>query len=281
MLFIAWLHENIPSPILLTIGPIPIYWYGFLYLVAIVLGYLLVRHQLSSAKEEDKVNAEKLALALPDVAFGTIVSGLVGARLYHVINELPYYLERPLEIIAVWHGGLAIHGGILGGALFLWWYARRSNVPLLWLTDLIAPALLLGQAIGRWGNYFNQELYGKLTDLPWGIPITSNTLHLASLGIDIEQAYYHPTFLYESAWSFLGLIALAILWRTIRRLPLGATTGAYLVWTSIGRLAVETLRIDPTPLILGVRLPMIVACGGVLLGGWMLVTTIRKKRDVY
>ena len=214
---------------------------------------------------------------LPEFAFGLVVSGLVGARLYHVLNEWSYYWAHPLRIFAVWNGGLAIHGALIAGLIFLWFYTKRQSTSylpsdamhqalqagklpatsyLFWLLDLLAPAVLLGQAIGRWGNYFNQELFGYPTSLPWGIPISP-----ANRPPEFADAtYFHPTFLYESLWDLVGFIMLCALLKLFINKSLmgkGYLFGVYLIFMSTGRILIEFMRIDKVPIILALRLPMI------------------------
>src|SRR3990167_4879685 len=262
MAIINILHTYEPSPILMTLGPITIYWYGLFYAVNIALGYWLVWRTLKrqiptsylpadathQALQAGQLPARRcytssvaggpadnssaygsralgLMARLPELAFGLVVSGLVGARLYHVLNEWSYYWAHPLRIFAVWNGGLAIHGALIAGLIFLWFYTKRQSTSylpsdamhqalqagklpatsyLFWLLDLLAPAVLLGQAIGRWGNYFNQELFGYPTSLPWSIPISLENRPLAFQTAN----YFHPTFLYESLWDLMGFVLL-------------------------------------------------------------------------
>ena len=167
-----FLHNFLPDPILFHWGFLTVHWYGVLVVAGIIAGLLLV---LRLAKQFNIKSDE-----VYDLAFYLIIFSLLGARLYAVLLEWPYYLKNPGEIIAVWHGGLAIHGAIIGGLLTLVVYCRLASLrgrsgrkkQNFWQwADLIAVAIPLGQAIGRWGNYFNQELFGRPTSLPWGIPI--------------------------------------------------------------------------------------------------------------
>ncbi len=230
-----------------------------------------------------------------DLGFYIIVFGLLGARLYHVLNEPSYYLSNPSQIIAFWNGGLALHGGIIGGALAIYWYVRKhfkSGIKIfnfqfsifnsmLLITDIIVPALALGQAIGRWGNYFNQELFGLPTNLPWGIPI-----ELSNRVAGFESfTYFHPTFLYESLLNVLIFVILMFLHKSVIRnlrhatarsvhkgltLRPGVITATYIILYSIVRIAMEFLRVDATPVILGIRLPIIVSSLLIIAGLWFL-----------
>lgn len=269
-----------PHSIIGFIFGIPLYWYGLFYMISIIIGYLLVDTILK------KINSEassKLREILPKVTFWVFIWGIIGARLYHVLNEWQFYADYPQLIWRIDNGGLAIHGALIGGALYLSYLARKLNVKFLWLTDLITPALLLGQAIGRWGNYFNQELYGQPTNLPWGIFIApKNRLS----GFE-NFTHFHPTFFYEFAWDLVGVILLVFIVRKILNptdskhvtLGSGIVTAIYLIVASAGRIFVEVFRIDVTPNIFGFRLPFLIAVL-LLCIGIIYIATIFTKRNV-
>src|SRR3989344_5032392 len=193
---INFLHNFLPEPILFQFGFIRVYWYGALMVLAILVGLTLA---LKLAKIKKIVSDE-----VYNLGFYLIIFSLLGARIYSVFLDLPFYLKNPYEIIAVWHGGLAIHGAIIGGVLTLLIYSWRKKQSFWSWVDLFAVVLPLGQAIGRWGNYFNQELFGLPTNLPWGIPIALQNRPAQYL----SSTYFHPTFLYE---SILNLINFSIL----------------------------------------------------------------------
>lgn len=208
-------------------------------------GYALVQ-RLAKRHQVDGAHISNLFVWL-------IVIGLLGARLYHVLNELPYYLQHTTEILKIWHGGLAIHGAIIAGLLTGWWYARRHRLSLIQLTDVFVPGLALGQAIGRWGNYFNQELFGKPTNLAWGIPIDQANRPPAYQ----DSPFFHPTFLYESVGNLM-LVAVLV-WLHRRSARPGTVTLVYFIGYAVLRIATESLRIDRTPIIAGIRLPIIMS----------------------
>lgn len=221
-----------PGPIALQIGQLSIRWYGLLIATAVLLGTSLA-HREAIRRGED-----------PDQLLNVIVLGvmsaLVGARLYYVLFNWGYYGPRPSKILAVWEGGLAIHGGILGGALATAIYTVRKKLPMLIYMDIMAASLVLGQAIGRWGNFFNQEAFGTPTNLPWKLYIEPyhRPPHLAAF------EYFHPTFLYESLWDLgVFLILYFLLRRRLQQAP-GALSLCYLGLYSLGRFFVEGLRID-------------------------------------
>jgi len=191
--------------------------------------------------------------------FWLLLAGIVGARLYHVLTPSPSmaalgiespldYFRRPLKLLDIRGGGLGIFGAIAGGAVALYFYARKYHLDGLAWTDLAAMGMVLGHSIGRWGNYFNQELYGRPSDLPWAITI--EPAH--RLSEYREFATYHPAFLYESLWN---LAAFAILYflatRLFRRLPSGIVTFAYIGLFAVGRILLETVRLDSRPFMIG------------------------------
>src|SRR3989344_9268488 len=295
MAIINILHTYEPSPILMTLGPITIYWYGLFYTISIFLGYWLVSSTLKRILATHyplpttHSAALRLTARLPEFTFALVVVGLIGARLYHVLNEWLYYWEHPLQIFAIWNGGLAIHGALIAGLIYLWlfvhyglritdWESKNSQfairnksniIKFLFLADLLSPAILLGQAIGRWGNYFNQELFGYPTTLPWGIPISP-----ANRPPEFEQfTYFHPTFLYESLWDFVGAIILIIWLSRWRHYKLQATSykpglifPIYLIWMSFGRISIEFFRINTSPLVFGWKLSVLMSMIFVLIG---------------
>ncbi|MDO8592212.1 MAG: prolipoprotein diacylglyceryl transferase [bacterium] len=261
-----FLHTFHPSPILFAIGPIQIHWYGF-FIMAGALAAIAVAFFLAK-KQNLKTDA------IIDLAFWLIIFGLIGARLYHVFLELPYYLANPLNIFKIWQGGLAIHGGVIAGITTLWFYAKKHQHNFWQLASIITPGLALAQALGRWGNYFNQELFGYPTGLPWGIPI--DAAHRPWQYFNYQ--YFHPTFLYESIGNlviFLILIALhANLIKksktTSTKFPISLALPdpaepdnfqfpifVYLLLYSLLRFSTEFIRIDETPTALGLRFPQL------------------------
>ena len=202
-----------------------------------------------------------------------VLSALVGARLYYVLFNLEYYGAHPGRIVAVWEGGLAIHGGLIAGVLASLLYCRYAKVPLLTTLDIFAPCVAIGQAIGRWGNFFNQEAFGVPTNLPWKLYIDPS--HRPPQLAHFE--YFQPTFLYESLWDFLVFL---VLWFGLRRrlqARPGALTLCYLGLYSVGRFFVEGLRIDS--LMLGdfraAQLMSLALVVGSVVGLWLM---LRRRR---
>lgn len=219
------------NPILLKIGNITIYWYS----IMILIGFLIASYLIT--KESKKFNIKKEIIT--DMLFYTIIIGILGARLYYVIFNLDYYSKNILDIFKVWEGGLAIHGGIIAGAIFIIIYTKNKNLNTLKILDICVPGLLIGQALGRWGNFFNQEAHGPITSIE----------HLKYLpkfiqkGMYIDGNYYMPTFLYESILCIIGLIIILIIRRKLK-IKNGQITGFYLIWYGIIRFIIESFRTD-------------------------------------
>jgi phosphatidylglycerol:prolipoprotein diacylglycerol transferase len=247
-----FLHTWHPHALITTIGGFQLHWYGLFLAAGAVLGILLVEY----LGRKYALDTNKLF----DLTLVVLVSAFIGARLYHVANEWPYYSTHTGEILRVWNGGLALHGGLLFGGIALLVMAKRQQWNAWLIADILAPAVALGQAFGRWGNYFNQELFGKPTTLPWGIPIDP----LNRPPDFFTSPYFHPTFLYESLGVFLIAVGLYLLHRRQWRQPIvqrrvGNIALYYLAAYSILRLSLEFLRLDRTPIVGGVRLPILVS----------------------
>lgn len=176
-------------------------------------------------------------------------AGIIGARIYHVCTDFQLYTHDPLRALAIWDGGLGIWGGIAGGVGTGLLIAKRRGLPLLPLMDMAAPALALAQAIGRWGNYFNQELFGRPTSLPWGLEIDPQ--HRPAGYATVST--FHPTFLYESVWNLLLCVALIAAEKRFR-IGYGRLFGLYVMGYTFGRFFIERLRIDEAHHIAGLRL---------------------------
>ena len=233
------------DPVLLRLGPLQVRWYGFLIAFSFIPGF-----RLAAAEARRKgINPDLLY----DFGFVAGVSGFVGARLAYVVQNLRQFLAEPARIVAVWEGGLSMHGVIIGGLLATAYFARKIHVPFFIFADVVIPALPLGQALGRWGNFFNQELFGYPTSVPWKMYVAPQYRPPEWAA----EAYFHPTFLYESLWNLatLGLL----LW--YRRLPAareGDVLFLYLAFYSLGRFWVEFFRIG-TPVAAGLTLAQLVS----------------------
>jgi phosphatidylglycerol---prolipoprotein diacylglyceryl transferase len=255
------------SPIIFDVGPIALSYHGLLIALGIAVGTWLTGRELAHRGYDG-------ALALGSLFF-VVPLGVVGGRLYHVATEYHRYAGNPYpKVLEAYAGGLGIYGAIAGGFLGLLLFSLYHGISPLAFADAAAPGLALGQAIGRWGNYFNQELFGRPSDLPWAI-------HIAPLNRPTEFAdatSFHPTFLYEALWDVL--VCLVLLWvarRFSERLKAGDVFMLYVVLYSVGRFLVETLRVDQAFLIGGsVRGNLLVS--GVLTLGFALLLLLRHSR---
>lgn len=267
----SFLHSYYPSPVLFSFGPLNIYWYGLFAAVGILAGWAVVSYLAG------KYN---LTTDLFNLYIGVVIAALVGARFYHVINELGYYSQNPLAIFTIWEGGLALHGGIIGGILYGFWWTRKKGLLFMLLLDIFAPAGILFQAIGRWGNYFNEELFGRPTDLAWGIPITVINRPEGFM----EFHYFHPTFLYESLLALIIFILLIGLHKLRLNGKIKLTNGYIFLWYlllySAVRFALEFLRIDATPVLFNWRLPQVVSLLIILAVILFFIKRLFKKESI-
>jgi len=249
------------------IGNFGVKWYSIFILTGIIIAWVLIRN------EAKKFNLKNDFLL--NLVFWTVIVGIIGARLYYVIFNWEYYSNNFCEIFKVWEGGLAIHGGLLAGALTILIYCKRHKVSTLRILDIISPYVLLAQAIGRWGNFFNSEAYG----------IATTYEHLKSLkiipefiiyGMKIDGTYYTPTFYYEFLWCILGVIVILLI-RKLKYLRLGQQVGTYLMWYSLGRFFIEGLRTDS--LMLGYfKVAQIVSIVLFIVGLVLVLLQIRKPK---
>jgi phosphatidylglycerol:prolipoprotein diacylglycerol transferase len=234
------------DPVAFRLGPLQVHWYGILIVSGAVLAAFIAARLARRAGENPDHVWNMLTVVL--------LLGILGARLYHVFSRpsggfigWDYYREHPIEIIAFWNGGfrgLGIYGGFIGGVIGLFLYTYLNKLRFFRWADLAAPGLLLAQAIGRWGNFVNQELYGPPTSLPWGIPIDCQHRFgdylCPPLGTMPADTRFHPTFLYESLWNLLGFgLLLTLALRFDKRLREGDLLAGYLIWYPLGRFWIE------------------------------------------
>ncbi|HCZ8139603.1 TPA: prolipoprotein diacylglyceryl transferase [Staphylococcus aureus] len=237
---------NYIDPVAFNLGPLSVRWYGIIIAVGILLGYFVAQRAL--------VKAGLHKDTLVDIVFYSALFGFIAARIYFVIFQWPYYAENPGEIIKIWHGGIAIHGGLIGGFIAGVIVCKVKNLNPFQIGDIVAPSIILAQGIGRWGNFMNHEAHGG--------PVSRaflEQLHLPNFIIEnmyINGQYYHPTFLYESIWDVAGFI---ILVNIRKHLKLGETFFLYLTWYSFGRFFIEGLRTDSLMLTSNIRVAQLVS----------------------
>ena len=234
---------SIPSPSsgALDIGPITLRMYGLMIAFGVIAGvWLMGKRFVANGISEEHASG---------IAMWSVPAGILGARLYHVITDWKRFQGNWDEAFQIWKGGLGILGGIILGILAALVYCRKHELDIRKVLDAVAPALPLAQSIGRWGNYFNQELYGRPSDLPWGLEIKEQKRPSEYLTEDT----YHPTFLYESLWNLLVVYALIKISKS-GRVANGLLIGFYFALYSIGRLWIEALRIDEASKLAGLRI---------------------------
>ncbi len=266
-----------PGPLVFQLGPFALRWYGLLIALAVLAGLTLATRLGNARGIEPALIADLLPLL--------VLGAVIGARIYYVALEWRQYAANPIEALAIWRGGIAIHGALIGGVLTTILYCRWRRQPFWPLLDMLVPAVALGQAIGRWGNFFNSEAFGVPTDLPWKLRIPAANRPPEFL----EQLYFHPTFLYESLWNVGVCVLLLVLFRQASRgqiqLPAGALSCVYLMAYSSGRVWIEGLRIDPLCLFAeppfcegGLRMAQLVSLLLIALGGLGLWWLLGRRR---
>ena len=257
--------------VFLKLGPITIYWYALLIVLSICIGIYF------STKEAKKNGLGRDFLM--DLIFYVIPIGILGARLYYVIFNFSVFKDNLLDIFKIWEGGLAIYGAVISGIIFVVYFCKKNNKNILLTIDTIIPYLILGQAIGRWGNFINKEAHGAVTTLGH-----LKNLHLPNFiinGMYINGNYYIPTFLYESLWCFVGFIILLIV-RRLKITKVGQPFALYLMWYGLGRFIIEAMRTDSL-MLGGFKIAQIVSVIMILTGLIIIMITGRKGRyeDLY
>lgn len=255
-------------------------WYG----VIIAFGFLLAVLLGGRGAYKWKMSLDNMIDVL---IYGTIL-GIIGARLYYVLANWSYYKDNLSSIFSVWEGGLAIYGGLIGGLIAAYIVCKVTKLNFYNLLDLSAMSFLVGQGIGRWGNFANQEVFGTNTNLPWGMWsqktadfISSNQAELVGKGISVqagtfaEKAFVHPTFLYESIWCLLGFAVLYIICQKYRKFS-GQIMLCYGVWYGAGRAVIEGFRLDGTPLAIGITLNQVRSLTLAVVCAVLLVVLLNK-----
>ena len=266
------------SPTAFKIGSVEIKWYAICIMLGFILAivYAIVQGKKAGFKSDTFV----------DLAIIAMVFGLIGARLYYVAFRLDQYIKEPIKILYIWEGGLAIYGGVILVVLVSFVYCRVKKQPFLKLADIAAPALLIGQALGRWGNFFNQEAFGVNTDLPWGMTGNIIAENLRSEAADVKEKFgiildsskpVHPTFLYESRWCALGVLVLWLFYKKFRKFD-GQIALMYCAWYGFERMFVEGLRTDSLYLFANIRVSQVVAAATFIVAVTLIIVIGIKKR---
>jgi phosphatidylglycerol:prolipoprotein diacylglycerol transferase len=269
------------------LGPIPVRFYGIIIVTAaLVGGFIAVREARRRGENTDRIW---------DALIWVVIAGIVGARLYHVLstpygcNEnvplcgWPWYRNNPLDaVVGITQGGLGIFGAVLAGLIVVLIYVRHYKLSLPRYLDIAAPALIMGQAIGRWGNFVNQELYGPPTDLPWGLSIDQPHRYGEYADVSrfpLDATRFHPVFLYESVINVAGFIVLVLVARKWRRVKEGDLMLLYMIWYGMNRIVVESLRPDAWTLAGGLPTAQLISFGLVVAGAvWLIARHVRGAR---
>ena len=242
-----------------------VYYYSLCILLGVIIAYILI------TREGKKQGLPKEFIS--DLIFYTLIIGILGARVYYCVFNLDYYLANPSEILKIYNGGLAIHGGVIAGLIFVYFYTKKKNVSFIKILDIVAPAVIIAQSFGRWGNFFNQEAHGGITTYQ-----NLKNMHIPEFiinGMHIEGKYYYPTFFFESIWCLIGFIILMIARRN-KNLRKGFQIGFYFIWYGIGRFFIEALRTDSL-MFFGLKIAQIVSLIGIIIGIIIIVTNRNKK----
>lgn len=242
-----------------------VYYYSLCILLGVMVAYILI------TREGKKQGLPKEFIS--DLIFYTLIIGILGARVYYCVFNLDYYLANPSEILKIYNGGLAIHGGVIAGLIFVYFYTKKKNVSFIKILDIVAPAVIIAQSFGRWGNFFNQEAHGGITTYQ-----NLKNMHIPEFiinGMHIEGKYYYPTFFFESIWCLMGFIILMIARRN-KNLRKGFQIGFYFIWYGIGRFFIEALRTDSL-MFFNLKIAQIVSLVGIIIGIIIIVTNRNKK----
>lgn len=255
-----------PSSGTLELGPLNLNAYGLMIALGVLAAVWITGRRLERAGIGTRDD-------IGSVAMWAVPAGVIGARLYHVITSWDRFADQPGDIVKIWEGGLGIPGGIALGVVVGLWAARRRGLPTAGTLTAVAPALPVAQAIGRWGNWFNQELFGRPTDLPWALEVSATKA--ASAGYP-PGTTFHPTFLYESLWNLALAGALIAIERRFSLRP-GRLFALYVLGYGVGRFWVESLRIDAASELAGLRLNQWMAVGIVVASAAFLLADRRRR----
>lgn len=258
------------NPIAFSLGPIEVRWYGILIVSGIILAYYVGQKEALKRGLPEDFLADMLMWAVP--------IAIISARIYYVAMRWEVYSGNPGKMIAIWEGGIAIHGALIGSFITAYVFSRVKGASFLRVADIAAPSILIGQIIGRWGNFMNQEAYGGPVSRAFLENLFLPNWLIEQMYIQDEQTYVHPTFLYESMWNLVGLILLLLLRR--RNLQRGEIFFSYIVWYSVGRFFIEGLRTDSLYLIGDLRSAQVVSIIGIVIGLSVIIYRRLKVRPV-
>lgn len=252
------------DPVALALGPIKIHWYGIIMGLAFLIGTYLARYNVKRSGIDPDHVLNMVVLIIP--------AAIVCARAYYVIFEWDQYKDNVLSVLYVWNGGLAIHGGLIGGMLAGTWYVRKHNLPFRRIGDALMPSVILGQAIGRWGNFINQEAHGDVAPAEFMEKFPA----FIREQMYINGQYYHPTFLYESLWNLLVFAILMLMLRYWKKFD-GQVLFSYMILYSIGRFFIEGLRTDSLMIADTLRVAQLVSLCLIALGLILMLVYARKS----
>jgi phosphatidylglycerol:prolipoprotein diacylglycerol transferase len=256
-----------PSEILFSIGRVSVRYYGIIMALALFVGIFISK--LIAKRFYPELNSD----IVYDISPYLIIGAILGARIYYCLLSLDYYMQNPLEVLQIWHGGISIHGGIIGGLFAGIIYCKKHKLPILKFCDIFSYGLILGQSIGRWGNFFNSEAFGKPTEsfLKLYIPIYKRPLDY------LQYNYFHPTFLYESILDFCIFLILFFIIRKFSKNYNGIVFFTYLILYSIVRIIIEQVRIDSVLNIFGIPIAQIVSVIIILISLFFIIQILRRK----
>ncbi|KAA0956095.1 prolipoprotein diacylglyceryl transferase [Planococcus sp. ANT_H30] len=247
------------DPIAFSLGPIDVRWYGVIIATGIIIAFLVGQREMVKRGLHPDFLTDLLIWAVP--------LAIIGARIYYVAFEWEQYKDNPADIIAIWNGGIAIHGALIASVIVAYVFTKKRNTSFLKVADILAPSILIGQAIGRWGNFINQEAHGGEVSHAF-----LESLFLPDWIVNqmyIDGAYYHPTFLYESLWSLAGIVILLLLRKV--NLVRGELFFFYIIWYSFGRFFIEAMRTDSLYVIGELRAAQLVSVMAIILAFGLLI----------
>ena len=243
-----------------------IYYYSLFILLGVIIGYILI------TREAKKLGYDKKVIS--DFIFYTLLIGIVGARVYYVVFNLDYYLSNPVDILKIYNGGLAIHGGVIFGLVFAFFYCKKKELNFLRILDICAPAVILAQGIGRWGNFFNGEAHGGITTLEKLKELFVPDFVIE--GMKIDGVYYYPTFYFESILCIIGFIIIMLL-RRYKNIKVGCQIGFYFIWYGIVRFFIESFRTDSL-MLFNLKMAQIVSIIGIIIGIVLIILSRNKEK---